>query len=110
MKFGMNNIMDHCAIKTWNFVQIVTLLISVLCVSHTFNLFIRHIMNVIEKEGRNVHIIVTLRRVRVIIVAVGKKKITNSGCMSVALGILHAKAMRHVRLLSAAFSKFCERA
>jgi len=52
---------------------------------------------------------VTLRRVRVIIVAMEKKNITNSGYTSVALGILHAKRMRRVILLSAAFSEFCER-
>ena len=44
-----------------------------LCGSHTFNHFIHHVMKLIEKEDRNIHINVTLRRVRVIIVAVEKK-------------------------------------
>ena len=42
-----------------------------------------------------------MRHVRVIIVAVGNK-ITNSGCTSVALGILHAKRIRRIILLSEA--------
>jgi hypothetical protein len=71
-------------------------------------------MNLFEKEERNVHINVTLRRVRVIIVAVGKK-MTNSGCTSVTLGILHTKRVRRIVLLSATslgvtyFSTLCRK-
>jgi hypothetical protein len=58
-------------------------------------------MNLTKKEDRNVRINLTLRHVCVIIVGVGNK-ITNSGCTSVALGILHAKRMRRIILLYAA--------
>jgi hypothetical protein len=55
-----------------------------------------------SKQDRQSAYNVTLRRVRVTIVAVEKQYVTHSECVSVALAIQHVKRMHHVTLSSAA--------